>query len=704
MKSIARILGGILAAIVAAAVVGVVVLKSMDFNEYRGLIAEQVKAATGRDLTIAGRLKLEISLSPSLAVEDVRLANAPWGSRPDMIVLKRLAAEIRLLPLLHGEVEINRLVLSDLDIALEVDGQGRANWDMAGAGAPKSKAAESEGVISRVDRVMLRDLKLSYRNARDGVSFQAMVQSFSLEAKDMESPMAIVLKASFADMPVNASGQIGAFRTIVEGGRLPLRLDVEAAGLKVRAEGHVENPRALKGIDVAIRVKTERLASSIAALGSAVPALKGWNAPAIPVDASFRLKGQGTTFAADTLKAHVGRSDLSGSIHATLKGGKPEISGSLASARLDLNEIFPAAKTATDRSKGDGRVFSADPLPVDALRAFNADLAAKIRTAVLPGGGVVVQDVNGRVTLKEGRLAIPVTFSAGGGSIKVDVSVDGTRTPATVALRLDGADVDWGRVLADSGAIEAVRESKAEIAVNFAGAGRSTREIMATLSGETKIVVGPGRIQNRILDLAGGDAVGQVLGAINPFDKADEFTTIHCAVARFTVREGIADGRDALALETGKMTVAGSGRLDLRNETLDFAFKPEARQGIGLGNVVGMVRVTGTLAQPNVGVDPLEAVKSAIDTGAKIATLGLSETAKSLLLGRPSGIASPCQAALGRRDQVQPAAPAPARTQPRTQPRPTQPAPGKKQGEGIEDKMRGIGEGITKGLRGILGQ
>ncbi|MEK7820605.1 MAG: hypothetical protein AAB543_05805, partial [Pseudomonadota bacterium] len=134
------------------------------------------------------------------------------------------------------------------------------------------------------------------------------------------------------------------------------------------------------------------------------------------------------------------------------------------------------------------------------------------------------------------------------------------------------------------------------------------------------------------------------------------------------------------------------------------AFKPEARQGIGLGNVVGMVRITGTLAQPNVGVDPLEAVKSAIDTGAKIATLGLSETAKSLLLGRPSGIASPCQAALGKRDQVQPAAPAPAQTQPRAQPRPVQPAPGKKKGEGIEDKVRGIGEGITKGLRGILGQ
>lgn len=702
MKSIVRILGGILAAVVAAAVVGVVVLKSMDFNEYRGLIAEQVKAATGRDLTIAGRLKLEISLSPSLAVEDVRLANAPWGSRRDMIVLKRLAAEVRFLPLLRGKVEIDRLVLSGLDIALEVDGQGRTNWDMTGAGAPKGRApAEPAGIVPRIGRVALRDLKVSYRNARDGVSFQAAVQSFTLGAKDMESPMDVVLKASFADTPVNASGRIGAFKTIVEGGRLPVRLDVDAAGIKMRAEGHIEDSRALKGVDVGIGIKAERLAATTAALGAAVPALKDWNAPAIPADVSFRLKGQGTTFAADNLKVHVGRSDLSGSLHATFKGGKPEISGSLASARLDLNEIFPAGSPAAARQKGDGRVFSADPLPVDALRAVNADLIAKIRTAVLPGGGVVVQDVNGRVTLKEGRLAVPVTFSAGGGSIKGDVSIDGARTPAAVALRLDGADVDWGRVLEDSGVIEAVRDSKAEVAVTLSGAGRSAREIMGTLSGEARIVLGPGRIHNKMLDVAGGDVVGQVLGAINPFARSDEFTALNCAVARFAVREGIADGRDALALETGKMTVAGSGRLDLRSETLDFAFKPEARQGVGLGNVVGMVRITGTLAQPNVGVDPLETIKSAIDTGAKIATLGLSETAKSLFLGRPGGTASPCQAALGRRDSTQPA---PVQTQPRAQPRPAQPALGKKQGEGIEDKMRGIGEGITKGLRGILGQ
>src|SRR3546814_4790342 len=83
--------------VVALAVAGVVVVQNMDFNQYKGLIAAKVKEATGRDLAINGDLKLDIlTLSPSLVVNDVRFANAEWGSRPDMAVVERFEAEAAL--------------------------------------------------------------------------------------------------------------------------------------------------------------------------------------------------------------------------------------------------------------------------------------------------------------------------------------------------------------------------------------------------------------------------------------------------------------------------------------------------------------------------------------------------------------------------------------------------------------------------------
>ena len=62
-------LGGHVAVAVAVVVAGIAILTSIDFNEYRGLIAEQAKALTGRDLTINGSLNLELSLNPAVAVE-----------------------------------------------------------------------------------------------------------------------------------------------------------------------------------------------------------------------------------------------------------------------------------------------------------------------------------------------------------------------------------------------------------------------------------------------------------------------------------------------------------------------------------------------------------------------------------------------------------------------------------------------------------
>ena len=99
MKRLFKILSILSVLLVAIVVAAVAVLSSLDFNDYKGVIAEEVKKATGRDLKISGDLKLHISLTPSLYVDGVTFANAPWGSRPEMVSLKRLEAEVALMPL-----------------------------------------------------------------------------------------------------------------------------------------------------------------------------------------------------------------------------------------------------------------------------------------------------------------------------------------------------------------------------------------------------------------------------------------------------------------------------------------------------------------------------------------------------------------------------------------------------------------------------
>src|SRR5262245_64221400 len=161
-------LAGLVVILVGGAAVAIY---SIDFNQYRSTIADQVKQATGRDLKIAGDLKVGISLTPTVAVDDVSFANAAWGSRPEMATVKRFEAEMELLPLISGDIRVKRIVLKGADILLETDANGKGNWAFGEAGTAEQPATAPEsgdtGKLPTVDKVTFEDVTITYK---DGVA------------------------------------------------------------------------------------------------------------------------------------------------------------------------------------------------------------------------------------------------------------------------------------------------------------------------------------------------------------------------------------------------------------------------------------------------------------------------------------------------------------------------------------------------------
>ena len=104
---IAAILLGVFALLAAAAWAAV----SLAFPPERlaGLLANQVKAATGRDFRIGGELSIRIL--PTIAVQagDMVLGNAEWGSRPDMLRVRSASFELSPRAPLAGELRILRV-------------------------------------------------------------------------------------------------------------------------------------------------------------------------------------------------------------------------------------------------------------------------------------------------------------------------------------------------------------------------------------------------------------------------------------------------------------------------------------------------------------------------------------------------------------------------------------------------------------------
>ena len=88
-----------------------------------------VERDTGHTLRIAGPVHIAPSLVPTLSASDVTLLNPPGFSRPDLAHARQVEAQVALLPLLHGRIEVRRLRILGLDAKLEVNAAGRGNWE-----------------------------------------------------------------------------------------------------------------------------------------------------------------------------------------------------------------------------------------------------------------------------------------------------------------------------------------------------------------------------------------------------------------------------------------------------------------------------------------------------------------------------------------------------------------------------------------------
>ncbi|HST75823.1 MAG TPA: AsmA family protein [Acetobacteraceae bacterium] len=438
-----RILLIIIAIIVLVPLAGVAVFAlTFDPDSAKPRIEQAVKQATGRDLALNGRLGLKWSLWPTLEARDVALANVAGGSRPQMVTLDRLEAQVALLPLLSRRVEIDRLVLVHPDILLETDAQGHPNWrfgpEVPSQPLPGQKAAPSQPaapVALSVQDLRVVDGTVTYRDGRTGHSETLALKQFTAKAKSADAPVALAAQASYRGTPFQLDGDIGPIARLQDQAATtpwPVHLTLGAAGAKLAVDGTLTQPIQGRGY-------TGKLVASIpdlAALAPFVPRAKLPPLHDVTLAAEVADTG-GNLPRISALVGHVGPSDLGtavaglkltkldlsapamdqpvklaaegtlGATPATLTGslGAPELlvpNGKAGAYPVDVSVSSGAARFSAKGNIADPRALSGVDL---ALAAHLPDLAAFAPVARRPLPALHDIDFQGRLSDGQGGLA-----------------------------------------------------------------------------------------------------------------------------------------------------------------------------------------------------------------------------------------------------------------------------------------------------------
>ncbi|HEY2891875.1 MAG TPA: AsmA family protein, partial [Dongiaceae bacterium] len=485
-----KILIGVFALIVLLVAAIAVGPRFVNWNSYKGKVAEEVRAATGRDLAIDGDMSLSLLPSPALSVSGVRLANLPGGSAPDMARLKSLEVHVALVPLLSGKIQVTSVTLVEPVVLLERLASGEANWQFApppapgttsgtaGSGSPSATAPSGPAAQISVDNFTIENGTVLYRAG--GIEQKLEGLDATVVMRSLTGPFTATGQAKLVGLPAKFDLAIDS---LAGSGPIPMRGTLNVAGdaVVVSFDGSADQTAAAVKGKIGAKLSDPALVFKSAGFQNLPAGL------AQPFTLSADLDASAADIALANLTLSLGDTSASGKIDFQ-PGSPTQGSINLAFSRLDLDKLMPAATstpaatttaptTTTTTAPGGGGFAMPGQVVV------NFDLSAE---AVAWHQGVVTRPhltgrlADGQLQIKQASALLP------GGS---DVSLAGTLASK------DGMPQFAGAIQAKSNNLRDL--------VNWLGAPlpRVSPDRLRSLTLTSRLIAGPTQIELADLDM-----------------------------------------------------------------------------------------------------------------------------------------------------------------------------------------------------------
>ena len=104
-----------------------------DLGRHKGQVEAFATKQLGRPFAIDGEFELDVFPSVSVLAERVRIGNAEWGTKPQMLEVGRFSTQVGLWSLISGPVDVRSFELADVSVLLERNREGADNWTLSEA-------------------------------------------------------------------------------------------------------------------------------------------------------------------------------------------------------------------------------------------------------------------------------------------------------------------------------------------------------------------------------------------------------------------------------------------------------------------------------------------------------------------------------------------------------------------------------------------
>src|SRR5215470_1733749 len=577
---------GIVVVVLVVLVVGAVLVlpQFISVDTYKDKLIAEVKSATGRDLKISGPVHLSVLPHLAIDAQQVSFSNAAGAQSKDMMTLGSLQVELELIPLLSKTVVVDRFVLKDPVIALEVDKQGKPNWDFsakvagapAPAAAPAQKPAAGGADMSSLGALKLGDVRLengtiSYLDQRTGQRTVIEKINSSISLPDINSALKVDGSVQYNSVVLKLKLNVDKASDFItrQGSGVQASLGSDLMTFDFKGKGAAALPASASGT---IDLKVPSLRKLAAWAGAPLPQGEGFGPLAIAgklETSGSEIKFGGAQLSLDAIKGK-------GEIALNTAGAKPDVKGSLELDALNVNPYLPpegkgAAGGGSAGGKAGASGWSDDPIDVSALKTANVDFqlsasAIQFRKIKIDKSAVTLRIKDGHLTTDLTQLA---TYGGGG---KATVTLDGSAAEPALSLSASMSGIDVDKLLIDAIGLDRLT-GKGSIEVSLTGKGKSQRQLISSLNGKGNFNVANGEIKGldllKMLNMAATNVTN--LASLGGGGNTTPFSHL---TGTWTMTNGIMKNND-LVLESPGLKAGGAGTVDLPTRHVDYKVTPQ---------------------------------------------------------------------------------------------------------------------------------
>jgi AsmA protein len=589
MKLFLKLFAGLVVVLIVAVVL---LITTIDPNDYKQQIQTQVKKSINRDLAINGDISWAFYPQLGFSSGEIELRNLDGFNRQNLLKIDQAALGIDLLPLFKGQIKIGELSVNGLVFNLITNKDGRSNLDnmqASGAPAPQEKALEedSSSETAKDEFFALGNLQLAGIN----------INNAQIEIQDLKA--ATTHKANIKKIQL---GQFAPGQETDLSAQADLILDNLQAQLDLQS-------KFLVATDFST-VELKQFSLTTLLTGEALP--NGKIDSSINTDIKYDLNDAKAELTDLIIK--LDKIQLSGQLSLQTKQ-LTTVRFALKGNQWDLAPYLPETSEPTvviSTEKTTAKQAEQEP---DLSILNSLDINGTLSIEGLKASGVTIGKIDSKIIVNKGKAQLtPLTAELYQGLLTLEASLDENKGSNSYQLSSNLNKVQIRPLLIDAAEIDFLSGTTD---FNFAakGQGLTATKIKTGLTGKGDFKLLDGELYGINLSQQVRILKAKLTAAPQPTEANIKKTDFASLTGNFTIDNGIINNQKLLMLAP-VMRLDGNGLADIVKETLDYRLSvtplsksSEKTEQSDLSGLVIPLLIKGAFSDPKFTLDTEGAIK-----------------------------------------------------------------------------------------------